>query len=265
MRHIPPTRAFPALSVLLWATAFTTAGFAQNPAPTPPPRQTYQMAVVQVKPEMGREWRDYIKNDANPAAIKAGVTRRQVWTTATFGEAGEYVLVTPIENFAQFDGPSRVVKALGQEAADALLAKRQRLINGSRSFAVTARPDLSVAPEPGYQLKLAVSARKIVAQGHMADFAKYTKELSAVIAKTNAKGVLVSQIGLGGNPSEFITLVLFDSFDEIGKFSEAFTKSSAEANLTPEPAGTVANSEWRVYRYSPELSIIPVPQKAGNQ
>ena len=264
-RHITPTRVFPALSVLLWATAFTTAGFAQNPTPTPPPRQTYQLSIVQVKPEMGLEWREYIKNDANPAAIKAGVTLRQVWTTATFGEGGEYVIVTPIENFAQFDGPSRMVKAIGQEGATALLAKRQRLINGSRSFAVTARPDLGVAPEPGYQLKLAVSARSIVAQGHMADFVKSTKELSAVIAKTNAKGVLVNQIGLGGNPNEFITLVLFDSFDDIDKFPEALAKAVAEAKLTPEPADTVANSEWRVYRYSPELSIIPAPQKAGNK
>jgi len=75
----------------------------------------------------------------------------------------------------------------------------------------------------------------------------------------------VSQIGLGGNPNEFITLVLFDSFDDIGKFPAAFAKAAAEAQLTPEPAGTVANTEWRVYRYAPALSIIPAPQKAGNQ
>ena len=262
-RHITPTRFFPALSVLLWATAFTTAGFAQNPTPTPPPLQAYLVNIVQVKLDMGREWREYLQNDANPAAIKAGVKQRDVWTTATFGEGGEFVIVTPIENFAQFDGPNLVVKAIGQEAATALAAKRQRLINGSRSFSITARPDLGVAPAPDYQAKLGVVARTIVAQGHMADFRKNAKELSAVVAKTNAKGVLVSQIGLGGNPNEFITLVLFDSFDDIGKFPAAMAKAAAEAKLTPEPADTEANSEWRVYRYVPALSIIPAPQKAG--
>jgi hypothetical protein len=54
---------------------------------------------------------------------------------------------------------------------------------------------------------------------------QYTKELSAVIAKTNAKGALVGQIGLGGNPNAFITLVPFDSFDDIGKFPEAMAKA----------------------------------------
>ncbi len=263
-RYITPTRVFPALGVLLWATALTTAGFAQNPTPPPPPRQVYQVTVMRVKPGMGREWREYMQNDANPAAIKGGVKKRDVWTSATFGETGERIIVTPIDSFAQFDGPAPVVKALGQDGATALAAKGAQLINGSHSFAVTARPDLGVAPEPGYQFKLAVSARSVVAQGHMEDFVKATKDLSAVIAKTNAKGVLVSRIGLGGNPNEFITLVLFDSFDDIGKFAEAFAKASAEAKLTSEPAGTVANSEWRVYRYAPEMSIIPAPQKAGN-
>ena len=132
---------------------------------------------------------------------------------------------------------------------------------------VEYQPELipGFAPALDYQRKLAVSARSIVAQGHNADFVKNAKEVSAVVAKTNAKGVLVSRIGLGGNPDEFITLVLFDSFDDIGKFSAAFAKASAEAKLAPLPAGTVAHSEWRVYRYLPALSITPAPQKAGNQ
>jgi len=262
-RHITRPGFFPALSGLLLATAFTTAGFAQTPAPTPPPPQTLQMTVVQVKLDMGREWREYLQNDANPAAIKAGVKERGVWTTATFGEGGEYVIVTPIENLAQFDGPSPIVKALGQEGATALLAKRQRLINGSRSFTLTARPELGFAPAPGYQVKLAVRSTSTVLPGHVAEFIKSTKEGAAVMAKTNAKGVLVGQVGLGGNPNEFISLVLFDSFADLAGFPQAFAKAAAEAKLAPAPAGTVAHSEWSVTRYVPELSIIPAPPKAG--
>lgn len=253
-RHIMRTRSFPGLSVLLLATAFATAGFAQ--APTPPP-QTFQLTIVRVKPEMGPAWQEYLKNDANPAVIKSGVKQRNVWTTAAFGEGGEYAIVTPIADLSQFDDPTPLFKALGQEGQTALLAKRQRLIIDSRSVFITARPDLGVAPKPDYQAKLGVSSRIIVAQGHMADFVKHTKELSAVIAKTNAKGVVVSQIGLGGNPNEFITLTLFDSFADLSKFPAAFAKASAEAKLASAPAGTVANSEWRVYRFVPELSIIP--------
>ncbi len=253
-RRITRTRSFPGLSLLLLATAFTTAGFAQTP--TPPP-QTSQLTIVRVKPEMGPAWQEYLKNDANPAVIKSGVKQRSVWTTATFGEGGEYAIVTPIADLSQFDDPTPLFKTLGQEGQTALMAKRQRLIIDSRSVVITARPDLGVAPTPDYHAKLGVSSRSIVAQGHMADFVKYTKELSAVIAKTNAKGVAVSQIGLGGNPNEFITLTLFDSFADISKFPAAFAKASAEAHFTPAPAGTMVNTEWRVYRLVPELSIIP--------
>ena len=153
-RHVTRTRFFPGLSVLLWATAFSTAGIAQTPAPPP---QTSQLTIVHVKPDMGAAWQEYLKNDANPAVIKSGVTRRQVWTTATFGEAGEYAIVAPIANLSQFDDPTPLFKALGQEGQAALMAKRQRLIIDSRSMFITARPEMDVAPAPGYQAKLGVS------------------------------------------------------------------------------------------------------------
>jgi hypothetical protein len=254
--RITATRLFPGLSVLLWATAFATAGMAQTPAPAPPP-QTSQLTIVHVKPDMGAAWQEYLKNDANPAVVKSGVTRRQVWTTATLGEGGEYLIVTPVPDLSQLDEPTPLFKAIGQEGQAALMAKRQRLIIDSRSMLITARPELGVAAAPDYQAKLGVSSRTIVAQGHTADFLKNTKELSAVIAKTNAKGVYVNQVGIGGNPNEFITLVLFDSFADINNFPAAYAKAAAEAKLTPAPAGTVVNTEWRAYRYARELSIIP--------
>lgn len=228
--------------------------FAQSPAAT-----QSQIAVVQVKPDMSREWRAYLTNDANPAVKKAGVTQRQVWTTATFGEATEYVIVTPVQSLTEFDDPTPLVKALGPDGWTALMAKRQRLINGSHSFLVTARPELGWLAAAGYQAKLGVSSRNIVAPGHVADFMKFARDQVAVMRNTNAKGLYVSQIGLGGNPNEFISLVLFDSFADITKFPEAYAKAAAEAKLQPMVNGTVMNNEWRVYRYVPELSIIPSP------
>jgi hypothetical protein len=245
--------------VLLSAAAFATSSFAQTPTPTPPP-QAFQVTIVQVKPEMEREWREYLQNDANPAQVKAGVKRRDTFTTATFGEAGEYVLVQPIESLAQFDD-NAVGKALGPDGYQALLAKRARLINGSRSFVLTARPELGFAPAPGYQTKLMVSSTSTVVPGHVAEFLKNGKEFAAVMAKTNAKGMLVGQVGLGGNPNEFVTIALFDSFTDLANFPAAYAKAAADAKLGPAPAGVVANTEWRVYRFVPELSIGTAPQK----
>jgi hypothetical protein len=257
-RHCSITKLF---AVLFVAATLATLAFAQ----TPPAQQTYSVVVVQVKPEMGGEWQDFLKNHANPALQKGGVKQRSVWTTATFGEGGEYVLVTPIESLSQYDNPSPVVKALGQEGETALLAKRQRLITGYRTFMITARPDLGVAPKAGYAFKLGVGATVNVTPGRIADYEKSLKDLSAALAKTNAKGVLVSRVGLGGDPNSYITLALFDNWDDVDKFPAAFAKASADAKLAPPAAGIVAHTEWRVYRFVPELSIIPAAQKAENK
>ncbi len=251
-KSVATTKFLSVLNVLL-VTAIATPSNAQTAA-TP---QTSQVTVVQVKPDMDREWREYLTKDINPALTKGGVKLRHVFATASLGEQGVYVMVTPLSSLAEFDNPSPVVTALGPEGSAALGVKRTRMVLSSRTYMITARPELGVTPAAGYQAKLAVSARSIVAPSHIQDFMKHTKELSAVMAKTNAKGVLVSQDGLGGNPNEFTTLVLFDSFADIGKFPAAFAKAAAEATLGAAPAGTILNTEWRVYRYATALSILP--------
>ncbi len=232
----------------LWSPSL----FAQAAAPA-----QSQVNIVQVKPEMTRSFREYLLNDANPALKKSGVTERQVWTTATFGQASEYIFVTPVQKLTDFDEPTPLQKALGPDGMAALTTKRQRHINSATTFLITARPELGAPAAPGYQAKLGVSARAIVTPGHVADFMKFAREQTAVLMKTTAKGVYVAQIGLGGNPNEFITLVLFDSFADIANFTAAYNKAAADAKLQPMANGTVVNNEWRVYRYAADLSIIP--------
>ncbi len=250
------TRLGAACVALLFA--LTSFAYAQNP----PARQSYEVTITQVKPGMGGEFGDYLKNDANPALQKGGVKQRTVWTTATFGEGGEYVFLTPIESLAQFDNPGPAVKALGQEGAAALLAKRARLISSSRIVQVTARPDLGLAPKADYAYKLGVGSNVSVTPGRTAEYEKYVKDLSATLAKTNAKGVLVGKAGLGGDPNSYRLMVLFDNWADLEKFQAAYAKASAETKLTPAATGVVAHAEWRVYRYVPELSITPTPQQA---
>jgi len=139
------------------------------------------------------------------------------------------------------------------------------VITGSRTFMITARPDLGVAPKAGYAFKLGVVATVNVTPGRIADYEKSLNDLSAMLAKTNAKGVLVSKVGLGGDPNSYITLALFDNWADVDKFPAAFAKASADAKLAPPAAGIVAHAEWRVYRFVPELSVIPAAQKAENK
>lgn len=239
--------------------ALTSFAYAQNP----PAQQSYEVTTVQVKPGMSSEYVDLQKKEMIPALQKGGVKQRAVWTTATFGEGGEYVTLRPIESLAQFDDPHPLVKALGQEGAAALLAKRARLISSSRVVQITARPDLGLAPKADYAYKLGFGANINVTPGRTADYEKYLKDLSATVTKTNAKGVLVGKAGLGGDPNSYRVMVLFDNWADLEKFQAAYAKASAETKLTPAATGVVAHTEWRVYRYVPELSIAPAPQRAA--
>ena len=251
------TRLGAACVALLFA--LTSFAYAQNP----PAQQSYEVNITQVKPGMGSEYVDMQKNEMVPALQKGGVKQRAVWTTATFGEAGEYVSLRPIESMAQFDNPHPIVKALGQEGAAALVAKRARLISSSSTVQVTARPDLGFAPKAGYVPKLGAVAIVNVTPGRTAEYEKFVKDLSATLAKTNAKGLMVGKAGLGGDPNSYRLMVLFDNWDDLGKFRAASAKAAAETKLTPAATGVMAHEEWRVYRYVPELSITPAPQRAA--
>jgi hypothetical protein len=243
--------------MLLLAAALPLASVAQS-APAPPP--LFQFTYVQVKPGMDREYIAYLKSDANPALKKAGVTYRDVWETATFGIAGQYVLVQRIDKIAQYD-ENALQKALGEVPYRALLAKRATLIVSARSVMITAWPEGGFDPAAGYKMKLAVLSTNSVAPGRVDEYRKHAAPQVAVMKKTNAKGVLAAAVGLGGSPGDYVTATLFDSFADLSAFPAAYAKASADAKLQPQAAGIVMHTEWRVIRYLPDVSIIPAPAK----
>ncbi len=85
-------------------------------------------------------------------------------------------------------------------------------------------------------------------------------------AKTSAKGVYTNTVGLGGNPDEVQVAVLFDNFEDMGNFVVAYGKTMTDLKLQSNaPVGVAAHNEFAVYRFLPELSIVPAPQKAENK
>ena len=233
---------------LLAAATRPGAGLAQSAPPA------IEITIVHVKPGQEPAFRDFIKNEGNPLRIKGGVKNRSVWTTDALGVGGEVLFARPLPTgLASFDTPPSGVTPA--ETA-AVVAKRQSLITDLRTYVITPHPELSVPPKAGYQQKLAVFSSQSVMPGRVAAYRTNLKALTAVIAKTNAKGVLVSQTGLGGDPNEFNLLVLFDSFADLDKFPAEFNKAATAAKLPPEAAGIVAHTEYRVIRYQPDLSIV---------
>lgn len=186
----------PAGVVVLSFAVGPTIGSAQMPSP---PMQS-RVTVTQVKPEMLTEWVDLQKSEVVPALKKAGVKSRTVYSSGLFGTAGEYVLISPIEKFADFDGGNPIAKALGPEGAARLNEKLRKCIVGSHSYLITRLADLSNATEQ--PPAMIVTTRIRVPPNHSAEFQNLVKsEILPVYKKANIS-LTVSARGLGGNPGD---------------------------------------------------------------
>ena len=254
------------ISFLLTISALLLAvciGFAQTQTPPAAP-QFYQVQVVKLQPGMLGEWTKFYETEILPALKKAGVKQYSVLSVAQ-GDVRLRIIIRPLESLTQLDEPGPLAKVLGQEAANALNQKLSRFYSEWNSYVTVGRPDLGIAPTSSEPAKMATSIRTVIAPGPTAEWEKYIKESNQPAAKkAESKGVLVGKILLGGDPNEYHTYLLFDSYADGVKFSQAITKAKADMNLaTAPPAGVVAHTETLIVRYVPELSIRPEQQKAS--
>lgn len=275
MKRFFPKVSFGLSGVVLMLLALPVQpGLAQKkpqpkaPAAQPPaPSQWLSINVVRVKPDMLTEYQDFVKKELIPTLQKGGVKERNAYTTAFFGEAFEYVYVTPIESFAQYDGQSPIVKALGEEGARAFGAKARRLIVSTRTFAIQTRPDLSYTGKMTGQPKYAVINSIQIAPGRNAEFENIIKnDVVPAMKKAEVVGYLVSQTAFGGDVNEYTSLTLYDNFADIGKGSPLVLALGQEGfnRLRQKTAGIIVRHERSVARYVPELSFTAPAKAATN-
>jgi len=145
--------------------------------------------------------------------------------------------------------------------AAAYAAKAARFVESSRTIAIETRPDLTLAPKPGDQAKLVIVTTTTVAQGNATEYESFIKtQVTPAIKKAAPKGYLVSQVVYGGNLNQFVAATLLDSFADLQKYREALNKEIAAAKITGKGAGIVSR-ENTLYRFVPELSVVPAPAK----
>lgn len=262
MKYITPMRVFRALCALVFVTALSLQSVAQTPTPSPAPTPEFlSLTVVSVKPEMITEFQNFMKNTTNPALKKGGLKWREVWqTTGAAGDAFEYVLVTPLGKFAEFDGPSALEKGLGAQGMPAWQAKAGSLVTSVRRFIIRTRPDLSFAAQRSGPPKLAVLHSVQIAPNRNDDYENYLKNDFVPVMKQAGVTYLVTQTIFGGNANEYITLTMRDSFADLDKgpvLIQALGPEGAQKLTQKLPAGTVVNLERSLTRLVPELSILP--------
>ena len=252
-----------AIIALLLVFIFSNTGLAQNKpaskAASDAPPQPMGITVIKVKPGMDLDWENFLKKDLVPMLKKGGFKQMSVSKTNMFGEDSTYIFVWPVENMAQFDGPDPIAAAMGPDGLAVVLSNMQRTVANSRTFLLNPMPDLNIPPKQGYEIKMGVMATISVAPGRKDEYIKNSKELIAAVGKTNAKAVLTGNVGLGGNPNEFIIFVAFDSFADLGQFPQSMGKVMETTKLTPE-TGVTTHVEYMVVKMAPELGIQPAGQ-----
>lgn len=232
---------------------------AQTPTATPPAPEFLSITIVSVKPDMVQEFQNFMKNTTNPALKKGGLKYREVWqTTAAAGDPYEYVLVAPMANFAEFDGPGFVEKGLGAQGWAAWQTKASSLVNSVRRYVIRTRPDLSYRSTRTTPMSLAVITSVSIAPGRNMDFENYLKNDYLPVMKQANVSYFVSQAIFGGDVNEYVTLTLRDSFTEMDKgpvIVQVLGREGADKLTQKLPVGTVAHMERSLTRYVPELSF----------
>lgn len=258
-------RALCVASVLL-AAAQLQPSLAQTPTATPtptgpPPSQFLSITIVSVKPEMIAEFQTYMKETTNPALKKGGLPWRAVWqSTNAAGDGFEYVLVVPVEKFAEFDGPLPIEKGLGAQGFAGWQAKAGSLVTSVRRFIVRPRPDLSFEAKRTGPPKLAVVTAVHVAPGRTMDFENYLKNDYVPVMKQAQVSYHVTQTIFGGDANEYVTLTLRESFADLDKgpvINQVLGPEGAQKLVQKLPAGTVTHIERSITRFMPELSLMP--------
>jgi hypothetical protein len=225
-------------------------------APSSAGSQWLSIVVVRVKPDMLTEFEDFSKNEVNPGLKKIGVKDRTVWATGAFGDAFEYVFVTPINDWAQYDGPSLLLRAVGEEGA----RKARRLVASVHTYAVQTRPDLSHIGKAIGPPKLALVNWLHIAPGRTAEFENLLKtEIVPAMKKADVRAYLVSRTVHGGDTNEYVSLTFMDSYADIGKEQPIVGGMGQAAfnRFVPKTAGIITHHERSIVRYVPELSFGP--------
>jgi hypothetical protein len=172
----------------------------------------YRVVIDHVKLDMLNEWLDLQKNEVIPALKKGGARTQSVYASF-FGNTGEYVVIRPFEKYADFDGPSSLVKALTQPGADRLQAKTRKCLVSQTSYAQTRLVDISnvVTPTP----EVIVSVRYRIAAGKMPDFIALVKSDVLPVYKKAKVQLVVNQRGPGANVNDVTMSTGYQKYAEM--------------------------------------------------
>jgi hypothetical protein len=128
---------------LLVATALPELSISHEGAPMPFTVITH----CDVAPGRTAEFENWVKNDLLPALRKAEVLNFEVYASTFGAEVNHFVMIMPVKDLAEIDKGSPLMRSLGQEGVQALLAKTAGVVTRVSRYIDRNIPELSYGPE----------------------------------------------------------------------------------------------------------------------
>lgn len=242
------------LSAAILIAAALAVCFAQNNAQ---PRWTCS-TTTKVKPEMQREFEDYLKQIMG-AYKKAGIP----WFVTTQNVAGdttEYTTVVPVMKLGDLDGPSVLVKVLGEKASGNLSRKIARCYTSQTRQYATPLTALEInkadVPMGIYWMQTSI----LVAQGKMDDYLNWLQnDYRSALEEAGVAHFLVSRPIFGVMGGEVVSMRMLKNLAEIDEgpvVTRALGVERARA-ANAKSAALVLSSTTKIVRVRTDLTYSP--------
>jgi hypothetical protein len=245
--HLAKRGAF-ALMILI---AFALSAAAQAPPPY------LSISHVTIKPDRVGEWLD-IQKQYSAAYKKGGGSWLLVYRT-TLGNPYEFMVVTPLENYAQRDGESFVSKGMSQGDLVRLNMRRNQVTESVRVTVDKPIAELSYMKAGASPPKMMRVNHTRVRPGMGDQYIVLMKELVAGFQKIGVAGFRARRVDLGGSRNDFYSAIPMDKWAELDGPSLSIKALGENGYKTwaEKLYQTIAFSEYFIYSLVTDVSILP--------
>jgi hypothetical protein len=216
------------------------------------PGSLINVRIIQVKAGKVPEFVD-LQRKHIAARKEAGLSGRSVWQVVR-GAVSTFQIVTPVENFADFDQPNKLPMSEVEWAN--WVSSLTDLIQSAQLVTLRTHPDLSIPPAEGSERNLLVLRYRTVGQGQNDEYHEWIRDkLVPGLRNGGVQGFSYARIVAGENPNMWVSasrIASWSQMDGPGPFAEL---SDRERNrLFSDGNALVSDSRNEVLRYRADLS-----------
>lgn len=218
---------------------------------------------TQIKPEFRQEY-EAGQKEISATYKKAGAPSRIVVQTM-LGDVAEYISIVPLTKLAELDGPSPLVKTLGEAGSQRLLKRMGGYLVAVHRSTNLAMPEISIntpTENPGEYAQVAIMR---LFPGKAGDFVAFMKDdYVPAVKKADVANLWVSRPIFGGDLNDRIVVRPLHKMAELdgGPLMRKALGEEGARRLAEKQSGIVQSVSYTIVRVRPDLSLMPAPPKA---